>query len=262
VAQLAARGIVSGYPDGSFKGGQPSTRYELASIVARALAKADLEHASKQDVELLKKLIVEFKDELDALGVKVDQLDERVAVLEKDLGGWSLAGQLRFDAKFTGHNDRNNYYGNDAKLVGKNEFDQNWYRIWIRKRINETTNFTARLGAGPRTNNAQQNTRWEYFYVNTKLPYDIDFTVGLQPVDLEGDLGLYNDNDAYFGDIDPYQALKFAKSWGIVDFALVFARPNDNGAALTDVVNLASEYFLIATNINVNFNEKVRAGLL
>jgi len=46
---------------------------------------------------VLKKLVVEFKDELDALGVKVDSLDSRVAVLEEDLGGWKIAGDFRFD---------------------------------------------------------------------------------------------------------------------------------------------------------------------
>ena len=71
VAQLAANGIVVGYPDGAYKGGQPSTRYEVAAIVARALANVDMNKASKQDLEMLKKLVVEFKSELDALGVKV-----------------------------------------------------------------------------------------------------------------------------------------------------------------------------------------------
>jgi hypothetical protein len=53
--------------------------------------------ASKQDVEMLKRRVVEFKDELDALGVKVDQLDARVAVLEERLGGWKISGVLRQD---------------------------------------------------------------------------------------------------------------------------------------------------------------------
>ena len=51
----------------------------MASVVARALVTVDAEKASKQDLELLKKLVMEFKDELDALGVKVDSLDKRVA---------------------------------------------------------------------------------------------------------------------------------------------------------------------------------------
>ena len=34
---------------------------------------------------------------LDALGVKVDALDKRVAVIEERLGGWKLSGSLRVD---------------------------------------------------------------------------------------------------------------------------------------------------------------------
>jgi polyhydroxyalkanoate synthesis regulator phasin len=44
-----------------------------------------MEMASKQDLEMLKKLVVEFKSELDALGVKVDKLDARVALLEEKI---------------------------------------------------------------------------------------------------------------------------------------------------------------------------------
>ncbi|MGI6443081.1 MAG: S-layer homology domain-containing protein [Synergistaceae bacterium] len=116
VAQLASKGIVSGYPDGAFKGGQPATRYEVASVVARALAYEDLRHASKEDLEMLKKLVMEFKDELDALGVKVDKIDKRVAVLEDRLGGWKLRGIFRFDAKFgTGDNDHANTWTDSRK---------------------------------------------------------------------------------------------------------------------------------------------------
>ena len=38
VAQLASTGCLVGYPDGSYKGPQPATRYEVAAIVARCLA--------------------------------------------------------------------------------------------------------------------------------------------------------------------------------------------------------------------------------
>ena len=59
----------------------------MASALARALAVVDMTKASKQDVEMLKKLVLEFKDELDALNVKVEALDKRVAVIEERLGG-------------------------------------------------------------------------------------------------------------------------------------------------------------------------------
>ena len=39
VAKLAAAGIVDGYPDGTYKGDRTMTRYEMAQIIAKALAK-------------------------------------------------------------------------------------------------------------------------------------------------------------------------------------------------------------------------------
>ena len=39
VAQLAAEGVVEGYGDGTFVGGQEITRYEMAQMVAKAMAK-------------------------------------------------------------------------------------------------------------------------------------------------------------------------------------------------------------------------------
>ena len=50
IGQLAAHGILSGYPDGLYKGNQQTTRYEMASALARALAVVDMTKASKQDV--------------------------------------------------------------------------------------------------------------------------------------------------------------------------------------------------------------------
>jgi hypothetical protein len=260
ISQLAARGVISGYPDGTFKGGQPATRYEVASVLARGLAKIDLEKASKQDVEMLKKLIVEFKDELDALGVKVDQLDERVAVLEKDLGGWSLTGEFRFDLKFSGDNETNGWYADDANIIGKNEFDLNRYRLYIRKRIDENTNFTARLGAPDSGSGTARNVQWQQYYITTKLPYDITFVAGRKPYDLEGDLGFYQDNDSWALD-NTLDGLSFAKSWGVADFLLVVARQNDAGWDVSDPVD-GTEAFLVGANINANFSEKFRAGLI
>lgn len=272
VAQLASRGILSGFPDGSYKGAQPATRYEMASALARAMARVDMEKASKQDVELLKKLIVEFKDELDALGVKVDKIDARLAVMEKDLGGFSMSGEFRFDAKFGGNSytgSEGNWYGDDMTMVGKNEFDLNRYRFFIKKRINETTNFTLRLG-GNGSNSGNKTVVWERYYITTKLPYDITLTVGKQLIDWEGDLGLYADNDAWLGDW-AFNQIGFQKNWGMANLKLVFGRNNDSGATATatagnkfgfPVGGPLPEQFLIAANIDANFTEKFRAGFL
>jgi hypothetical protein len=233
VGLLASRGIVSGYPDGSFKGPQPATRYEVASIVARALVAIDADKASKQDLELLKKLVMEFKDELDALGVKVDKLDKRVAVLEDGIGGWKIRGNFRFDAKFSSDTDNGNYNYNENGL--KNDFEKERFRLFLTKTIDENTYFYAQYRTGASASGAPagrdgrgdlQNMRWSHLFVNTKLPYDINFRVGRFAVDFEGDYGLYDDWDAIFGDyrIDGFQ---LSKNWGNFKATAVIGR---NGA--------------------------------
>jgi hypothetical protein len=262
VAQLAARGVVSGYPDGAFKGAQPATRYEVASVVARALAKIDAEKASKQDLEMLKKLVMEFKDELDALGVKVDKLDKRVAVLEDGIGGWKIRGQFRFDAKFAGSDNDVYAYTNG----GKNEFNKERFRLFLTKQIDENTSFYAQMrvggdSAGPLTNGMgdENGLRWSHIYVDTKLPYDVAFRVGRFAVDFEGDYGLYTDNDALFGDFRT-DGFRFKKSWGMMDGTLIVGR-NDASDSLDGSVDFEGEGMTYALDLHFQPNEKFFGGL-
>jgi hypothetical protein len=81
VAELASEGVVTGYPDGTFKGDQLMTRYEMAQIIAKALAKGAI---NDNDA-----LVAEFADELDNLGV-------RVTKLEKKSDNVKLTGSLRY----------------------------------------------------------------------------------------------------------------------------------------------------------------------
>lgn len=86
IQTLAADGLIEGYPDGQFKGDRPITRYEMAMLIARAVAKVEAmqpKFASKADLEKLQKLVDAFKDELDALGVRVTNLEDSVAALDK-----------------------------------------------------------------------------------------------------------------------------------------------------------------------------------
>ncbi|MBV9102544.1 MAG: S-layer homology domain-containing protein [Candidatus Eremiobacteraeota bacterium] len=85
VQSLAADGIIDGYPDGKFKGDRPLTRYEMAVVVARAIAKLQENRSpvSKQDLDKLQKLIDALKDELDALGVRVTNLEDSLDALDK-----------------------------------------------------------------------------------------------------------------------------------------------------------------------------------
>lgn len=85
VADLAAKGILEGYPDGTFKGDRAATRWEMAVVVQRLLAKMEQEHATfatKADLEALRSLVNSLRDELDALGARVKNLEENVAQLD------------------------------------------------------------------------------------------------------------------------------------------------------------------------------------
>ncbi|MEW6280697.1 MAG: S-layer homology domain-containing protein [Candidatus Eremiobacterota bacterium] len=86
VAALAAKGLVEGYPDGTFKGDRAASRWEVAMIVARLLAKMEQEHATfatKAELEELRKLVMAMREELDALGVRVGNLEESTSRLDK-----------------------------------------------------------------------------------------------------------------------------------------------------------------------------------
>jgi hypothetical protein len=86
IQSLAADGLVEGYPDGKFKGDRPLTRYEMAVLVARVIAKLQANgagFASKADLDKLQKLIDALKDELDSLGVRVTNLEDALDALDK-----------------------------------------------------------------------------------------------------------------------------------------------------------------------------------
>lgn len=86
ISDLSDQGIVEGYPDGTFKGQQNMTRYELAQIIARLMAKEDQLNAEQRAT--VDKLASQFADELANLGV-------RVANVEKKLGNVSWKGDAR-----------------------------------------------------------------------------------------------------------------------------------------------------------------------
>ena len=72
VAKLAAAGVVEGYGDGTYRGDRNITRYEMAQMVAKAMAKNPT-GASKAELD---RLAAEFRDELENLGVRVAELEK------------------------------------------------------------------------------------------------------------------------------------------------------------------------------------------
>lgn len=89
INSLAEKGYVDGFPDGTFKGNTPVSRYEMAVSIFKVLNKVkDIETSggviTQKDAATIHKLITEFRDELNALGVRVEKLEERVTTLEKN----------------------------------------------------------------------------------------------------------------------------------------------------------------------------------
>ena len=129
VAKLAAAGIVDGYPDGSFKGERTMTRYEMAQIVAKALAKGAIGADDK--------LVGEFADELDNLGV-------RVAKLEKKADNTRITGHVRYNyqdikstysgTKFKAHNN-----GLRSRVWFTGDVNDNWRYVGMLQNIQDLT---------------------------------------------------------------------------------------------------------------------------
>ncbi len=120
ISKLAAAGVIEGYGDETFRGDRLMTRYEMAQIVAKAMAKG-------ANVD---KLAAEFADELDALGV-------RVAALEKKSDNVTITGEARFHyghekIKWNGGSDK----GHDTGLRT---------RIYFTGKVNDNWNYVARI---------------------------------------------------------------------------------------------------------------------
>lgn len=89
VNSMAEKGIIQGFPDNTYKGNTSVTRYQMAMMIAQALADVG-EHRTAVaggDLNTLEKLTVEFADELSLLGVKVTNLEDDMEVLKHDVSG-------------------------------------------------------------------------------------------------------------------------------------------------------------------------------
>ena len=80
VTQLAADGVVEGYGDGTYRGDRNITRYEMAQMVAKAMAKGG--NVPVSDKALIDRLAAEFADELNNLGVRVSNLEKHADMVK------------------------------------------------------------------------------------------------------------------------------------------------------------------------------------
>jgi len=140
VNTLAQRGIVIGYPDGTFGGKRAMTRYEFAVAIARMLPQVEQQikdavasvnvgptaapdlsgyaktgdlakFVTKDDFDTLKKLVDQFAPELQMLQVDVagvrkdlDSLTDRVKKIEDELGRIKITGTADVIARMSATN--------------------------------------------------------------------------------------------------------------------------------------------------------------
>jgi DNA repair exonuclease SbcCD ATPase subunit len=106
VEALAARGILIGFPDGTFRGNEGLTRYQAALIIYRLLQQIEeelkakgtsptMEALSPEDLEALKNAIQELAAELAALGVRVSALEDSAATKDDIARLEALIEELR-----------------------------------------------------------------------------------------------------------------------------------------------------------------------
>ena len=122
VADLSEQGIVEGYPDGTFGGQKNITRYEMAQIIARLMAKEDQYNAEQRAI--IDQLAGEYADELDSLGVRVSNLEKKVGNIS-----WSGDARMRYQSNDNG--DKESWNGR--------------VRINMKGQVNDSTTVNARL---------------------------------------------------------------------------------------------------------------------
>ena len=155
VAQLAVDDVIDGYADGAFAGDKLLTRYEMAQIVAKAMA-----NGANCD-----KLVAEFADELDTLGV-------RVTKLEKGADAVKITGEVRYhyadkdvERVVVSHPYRDETAG---KKWNENQLRS---RIWIQGAVNEDWTYTGMLQNTQDFDNetGDEETKFKRAYVEGKI---------------------------------------------------------------------------------------------
>ena len=189
VAKLAAAGVIDGYGDSTFGGDKLMTRYEMAQITAKAMAKG-------ANVD---KLAAEFADELDNLGV-------RVANLEKKADNVKISGQIRYEYGHRSGDFVHPYNYNGVAKAAKDSVAKHRLRsrLYISGRINEDWSYTGRLENNQDlSNNAgDEKTYFNQAWVDGKLG-------GLKVVAGKTDLTLANGN--IYDDTAEYIGLSYGK---------------------------------------------------
>ena len=181
VTKLANEGVIEGYGDGTYRGNRNITRYEMAQMVARALAKAPKTNMSSASRAELDKLAAEFREELDNLGVRVAELERNA-----DFVKWTGEVRYRYNydkVRVTGGDDKRNIRSRlEIRLFPTATINDHWK---AKARFTATENFKE---------DSTSDVALTYIYAEGK--YD-KFTVNLgrMPLVSNADAGLVVDDN-------------------------------------------------------------------
>ena len=224
ISKLAAAGVIEGYGDDTFRGDRLMTRYEMAQIVARAMAKG-------ANVD---KLAAEFADELEKLNV-------RVAALEKKSDNVKITGEIRYHYK---HQKNTNYGDKRYSETGLRS------RLYFTGKVNDNWNYVGRI----------QNQQWFHHSDHDDWGNKGDEGTEFNIAKLEGRLGGVNviagrDDDVfangyiYDGEHDAIK-LSYGDKWYVSGAYGKLTDLNDD-----DFPNTATKFFTaeIGSNIEGSF---------
>ena len=176
VSDLSDQGVVEGYPDGTFKGERNMTRYELAQVIARLMAREDQLNAEQKAT--LDKLAGEYADELANLGV-------RVSNLEKKVGNISWFGDARMRWKEKGYNTdgsrKDDVWDGRMRINAKAQVNDSTY---VRGRFTSNMDFKK---------NENADTKMDVLFVHHQFGDKVGMNLGRNFLTL-GQTGMYYDD--------------------------------------------------------------------
>ena len=236
INKLAQAGVISGYGDGTYKGDRTLTRYEVATIVAKAMANSDkADAASKKEIEALK---AEFGTELNNLGVRVDNLEKNASKI-----------------KFTGEVRERYEWDKNAPTTGANAGDKTdmktRVRISMTAPIDNNVTFKGRLHSESEWGSSTSSeAKIDQAYITGTIN-GVGYNFGRQPV-LLGQKLLSNNTQYNDG-----LSLSAGKDIKVTGFAFkkeeAFSGLKDaDGNAIKDNLNFAAGNIDFKVNKNLN----------
>ena len=176
VSDLSDQGVVEGYPDGTFKGERNMTRYELAQVIARLMAREDQLNAEQKAT--LDKLAGEYADELANLGVRVSNLEKKVGNIS-----WFGDASMRWKEKGYNTDGSRKADGWDGRM-----------RINAKAQVNDSTYVRGRFTSNMNfKDDADANTKMDVLFVHHQFGDKVGMNLGRNFLTL-GQTGMYYDD--------------------------------------------------------------------